>query len=53
MIGLTPEEGEPMMRKILENRSIQIVDDKIHTLDIREIVKRALYWRRAIHKPAP
>jgi hypothetical protein len=51
MIGLSSDEGTLMMRKIMENRTIQIVDDKILALDIADIAKQAHYWRRSIRRP--
>jgi CRP-like cAMP-binding protein len=50
MIGLPPAEGELMMRKIMVNRKIQVVNDKIYVLDVRDIVQQAKAYRRAIRK---
>jgi CRP-like cAMP-binding protein len=51
MVGLSPDDGNLMMRKIMENRTIQIVDDKILALDIGDIAKQAHYWRRSVRQP--
>jgi CRP-like cAMP-binding protein len=50
MVGLSHEEGALMMRKVMENRSIQIVDDKILALDIQDIVKQAHYFKQAARR---
>jgi CRP-like cAMP-binding protein len=53
MVGLSPDEGALMMRKIMENRTIQIVDDKIFALDIQDIAKQAAFFSRPKHRNAP
>ncbi|GHV73846.1 Crp/Fnr family transcriptional regulator [Spirochaetia bacterium] len=50
MVGLSPDEGALMMRKIMENRTIQIVDEKILALDIQDIVKQASLNSRPVRK---
>jgi CRP-like cAMP-binding protein len=52
MVGLSPAEGELMIRKITENRNIQIVDDKIYVLNVWDIVKQAQAYRRTIWRAA-
>ncbi|GHV79939.1 Crp/Fnr family transcriptional regulator [Spirochaetia bacterium] len=50
MVGLSPEEGYMMMKKIMENRKIQLVNDKIYVLDIRDIAQQAQMYRRTARK---
>jgi CRP-like cAMP-binding protein len=52
MVGLSMDDGAMMMRKVMENRTIQIVDDKILALDIQDIAKQAANFKRTIRKPA-
>jgi CRP-like cAMP-binding protein len=50
MVGLSQEDGALMIRKIMENRTIQIVDDKILALDIQDIAKQAAFYSRQVLK---
>jgi CRP-like cAMP-binding protein len=45
MVGLSLSEGNMVMRKIMDNRKIQLVNDKICVLDVWEISKQAQYYR--------
>jgi CRP-like cAMP-binding protein len=46
MVGLTMDEGNAAVRKLLENKKIRTVDNKIHVADIEEIEKQAKYFRK-------
>jgi CRP-like cAMP-binding protein len=50
MVGLPPADGDLMIRKIIVNRKIQLVDGKIYVLDVRDIVQQAQAYRRTIRK---
>jgi CRP-like cAMP-binding protein len=45
MVGLSSAEGSQVIRKLMNNRNIQLVNDKICTLDVFEIAKQAQYYR--------
>jgi CRP-like cAMP-binding protein len=45
MVGLAPAEGDPVVKKLLLNRNIQLVNDRIHVSDIFEIAKQAQFFR--------
>jgi CRP-like cAMP-binding protein len=45
MVGLTPAEGDPAVKKLLLNRNIQLVQDRIHVNDVFEIAKQAQFFR--------
>jgi CRP-like cAMP-binding protein len=56
MIGLSPEEGNLAIKKLLINRNIQLVNDHLHVSDVFEIAKQAQFFRNmqqreASHKP--
>jgi CRP-like cAMP-binding protein len=46
MVGISPAEGNLHIRNLLENRQIQILHDKIHATEIREIARQASYLRK-------
>ncbi|MDL2229303.1 cyclic nucleotide-binding domain-containing protein [Treponema sp. OttesenSCG-928-L16] len=46
MVGLPQGDGSLVLRKILENKKIQVVNDKIHVFDISEIAKQTEYYRK-------
>jgi CRP-like cAMP-binding protein len=45
MVGLSQAEGSLVLKKIMDNRKIQLVNDKICVLDVWEISKQAQYYR--------
>jgi len=46
MVGLSPAEGNLVLRKMVENKKIQIVNDKMHSMDVSEITKQSEYFRK-------
>ena len=46
MVGLPPAEGNMVLRKMMENKKIQIVSDKIYAVDVSEITKQSEYFRK-------
>ena len=46
MIGIDPKEGNLLIRKMLENRKIVVVNNKIQTLTVIEIVKQVEFYRK-------
>jgi CRP-like cAMP-binding protein len=45
MVGLSPAEGDPVIKKLLINRNIQLVNDRIHVNDTFEVAKQAQFFR--------
>jgi len=46
MVGFSQIEGQQVAKKFLDNRSIQIINDKIFVKDIKEINKQNAYFRK-------
>jgi CRP-like cAMP-binding protein len=46
MVGLSPQEGKLVVKKLLENRQIQIVKDKFYLLNVSEIYRQTEYFRK-------
>ena len=46
MVGLSQGEGSTVGRKLMENHSLQIQNDKIFVKDLREIAKQNAYFRK-------
>jgi hypothetical protein len=46
MVGLSQGDGAIVGRKFMENRSFQIVSDKLYVKDIKEIGKQNAYYRK-------
>jgi CRP-like cAMP-binding protein len=46
MVGLSKKDGSIVLRKMLENRKIQVVQDKIHAMDVAEIARQTDYFRK-------
>jgi CRP-like cAMP-binding protein len=45
MVGLSPAEGDPAIKKLLINRNIRLVNDRIQVDDTFEIAKQAQFFR--------
>lgn len=45
-VGLPLKEGEMHLNKLFENRKLQVVENKIFTTDVDEIVKQAQYFKK-------
>ena len=46
MVGLSPSEGMIVGKKLLENRFLQIINDKIYIKEISEIARQNGYYRK-------
>ena len=46
MVGLPQADTNALLRKMLENKKIQIVDNKIHTTEVKEIIKQTEFYRK-------
>jgi CRP-like cAMP-binding protein len=46
MVGLPQGDGALVLRKLMENRKIQILKDKVYAVDVSEIVKQTEYYRK-------
>jgi CRP-like cAMP-binding protein len=46
MVGLPTAEGTLVIRKLLENSKIRVVDNKIALTDVSEVVKQTEYYRK-------
>ncbi|MDR0689774.1 MAG: cyclic nucleotide-binding domain-containing protein [Spirochaetaceae bacterium] len=46
MVGLPQEDGVLVLRKMMENKKIQILRDKIYVSDVSEIAKQTEYYRK-------
>jgi CRP-like cAMP-binding protein len=46
MVGLPNAEGAPIVKKLLDNNKMQVIKDKIYTLDVWEISKQTEYFRK-------
>jgi phage FluMu gp28-like protein len=51
MVGIPQKEASFVLRKMLENKNIKILKDKIFTEDVSEITKQTEYFRK-MHKIA-
>jgi CRP-like cAMP-binding protein len=45
MVGLSPAAGDPAIKKLLINRNIQLVNDRLHVNDTIEIAKQVQFFR--------
>ncbi|MFP3041726.1 cyclic nucleotide-binding domain-containing protein [Treponema primitia] len=45
MVGISPADGNQMIKKLMNNRNIQLVNGKICVLDVFEIAKQTQYYR--------
>jgi len=46
MVGLSSEKGNPIIRKLFENKRMLLTDNKISTIDVEEIQKQSEYYRK-------
>jgi CRP-like cAMP-binding protein len=46
MVGLPEKEGDILFARMLENKKIQITNNKIHTTSTEEILKQSEYFRK-------
>jgi CRP-like cAMP-binding protein len=46
LVGLAQADGMLVLKKLLENKSFQVVNDKIHVKDVSEIGKQIAYFKK-------
>ena len=46
MVGLSSEKGNPIVRKLFENKKMSLADNKITTTDVEEIQKQSEYFKK-------
>ncbi len=46
MVGLPTADGNLVLRKLLENQKIRVVDNKMNLTDVSDIVKQTEYYRK-------
>jgi CRP-like cAMP-binding protein len=46
MVGIPLSEGALVLRKMMENKKIQVIQDKVHTVDVSEISRQTEYFRK-------
>jgi CRP-like cAMP-binding protein len=49
MVGLSKEENNIVLQKMLENKKVRIENNKLHTTSMMEILKQTEYYRK-MHK---
>jgi CRP-like cAMP-binding protein len=52
MVGLSPEEGEPVVRRLLANRNIRLIKERIHVDNVLDIVKQTQFYHNAQRREA-
>jgi len=46
MVGLPAADGNLVLRKLLENPKIKVIDNKVSMMDVSEVVKQTEYYRK-------
>jgi CRP-like cAMP-binding protein len=46
MVGLAADKGNPVIRKMFENKKVLLADNKISTTDVEEIQKQSEYYKK-------
>ncbi|GHV43920.1 Crp/Fnr family transcriptional regulator [Spirochaetia bacterium] len=46
MVGVNQGDGAALLHKLLQNRNIQLMNDKIFSMNVAEIIKQAEYYRK-------
>jgi len=46
MVGLPPDEGNLLIKKLFENKKFKLVDGKIHISDLEELEKQVNYYKK-------
>jgi CRP-like cAMP-binding protein len=46
MVGLSTDKGNPIIRKMLENKKVALAENKISTTDVEEIQKQSEYYKK-------
>jgi CRP-like cAMP-binding protein len=50
MVGLSRQDGAAALRKLLENRTIQVLQDKMYAVDVAEIARQTDFYRKALKR---
>ncbi|MDR0643235.1 MAG: Crp/Fnr family transcriptional regulator [Treponema sp.] len=50
MVGLSPEESGPVLKKILENRNFKVVNDKLYVATTTEVFRQSEYYKKIMHR---
>jgi CRP-like cAMP-binding protein len=50
MVGLSPEEGKPVLKKIMENRNFKVVNGKLYVITASEIFRQSEYYKKIMHR---
>ena len=46
MVGLPEKRAKPVLAEFLDNKKIEIIENKIHTVSVQELVKQAEFYRK-------
>jgi CRP-like cAMP-binding protein len=46
MVGIPQKDAAFVLRKMLENKMVQVIKDKIHVMDVVEITKQTEFYRK-------
>ncbi|MDR2746171.1 MAG: Crp/Fnr family transcriptional regulator [Treponema sp.] len=46
MVGLSPEESKPVIKKILENRNFKVVNNRLYVAAASEIFRQSEYYKK-------
>jgi hypothetical protein len=46
MVGLSDADGRLVVKKMMENRCFQLVNEKIHVKDVKEISRQTAYFNK-------
>jgi hypothetical protein len=46
MVGIPEKKAGPLLEKMLEDKKLQIIDDKLYTTSTEEILKQSEYFRK-------
>ncbi|MDR1972491.1 MAG: cyclic nucleotide-binding domain-containing protein [Treponema sp.] len=46
MIGLSPAEGKPIIKKLMDSRNFKVVNDRIYVLNSSEITRQATFYKK-------
>jgi CRP-like cAMP-binding protein len=50
MVGLSPAESEPVLKKLLSNSLLKVVNNKLYVSRVLEIYRQGEYYKKIIHR---
>jgi CRP-like cAMP-binding protein len=50
MVGISPEEGKLALKKLLENRNIKVVNNRIYVANSLEIFRQSEYYKKILRR---